>query len=273
MRIKLSYLLCFFFLAETLCSCSKKWSGLSMNKVSVKSSTWIFILAGQSNMSGSGNAPLESMDTIMSKRILALTKSWKVQLAKAPIHFNDKIVGLDCGMSFAHELIRNIPDSITILLVPCAVGGTTISQWIGDSLHRDVKLFTNFRNMIDIAKSKGEIKAVLWHQGENDATIERIPFYASRLDTLARMFRLETLTPDLPFLIGELGSFSKNKAEWLGINQAIYTYIKTDPNAKVISTNDLECLPDKVHFNSAAQRTLGRRYAQMYMEHFYKGTK
>lgn len=254
-------------------ACSKKWNKINASKVQVKSNVWVFIMAGQSNMSGSGNAPIEEMDTISNNRILSISKSLTIQRAKAPIHYNDKVVGLDCGMAFAYEILKHLPDSISILLVPCAVGGTTISQWIGDSLHRDVKLFTNFRNMIDVAKSKGEIKAVLWHQGENDATIERIPFYASRLDTLARMFRLETLTADLPFLIGELGSFSKNKAEWLGINQAIYTYIKTDPNAKVISTNDLECLPDKVHFNLAAQRTLGRRYAQMYLEHFYKGTK
>jgi hypothetical protein len=41
---------------------------------------------------------------------------------------NPKEQGLDCGLSFAKSLIKKIPDCISILIIPTAVGGSSIRQ-------------------------------------------------------------------------------------------------------------------------------------------------
>ena len=250
-------------------SCKKSKPKLTI-KAPSKSNTWVFVLAGQSNMSGSGNAPIEEIDRFTHPRIITYTQANRIEKAKAPLHYIGNESGLDCGISFARELMKHIPDSVNILLLPCAVGGSSISQWIGDSTHLGVKLLSNMKRMIQVGDSLGEIKAILWHQGENDATEDLIPFYTSRLTILTNLFRTIAANPNLPILMGELGSYSDHPNEWHAINQSIYDYAKTDYWCKIVPTNDLQCLPDKIHFNSAGQRTLGMRYAQLYIDQFYK---
>lgn len=233
-------------------------------EVEKKENTWVFILAGQSNMAG--RALVEPRDTIPSGRIMAINKDGELVIAKEPLHFYEpSATGLDCGLSFGKSLLKNIPDSITILLVPAAVGGSSISQWIGDSTHRNVRLLSNFSEKVDIAKQYGTVKAVLWHQGENDANEKDAALYKLRLQKLIGKFREIVSTNDLPVLIGELGSYSEDKIYWSLINKQIESYASTDSNVVIISTKDLKDKGDKVHFNSSGQRLLGRRFANAYL--------
>ena len=99
--------------------------------IPAKENLWVFILAGQSNMAGRGK--IEPMDTIPDPRILTINKTGEVILAKEPLHFYEPtLTGLDCGLSFGKELLKYIPDSVSILLIPTAVGGSAIQQWISD---------------------------------------------------------------------------------------------------------------------------------------------
>jgi hypothetical protein len=58
-----------------------------------------------------------------------------------------------------------VPDNVTILLVPAAVGGSSIQQWLEDATCRDVKLLTNAREKIAEASKVSVFKGILWHQG------------------------------------------------------------------------------------------------------------
>ena len=148
-----------------------------------KQNVWVFILAGQSNMAGRGI--VEPQDTVINKRILSINKNGQLIFAKEPLHFYEpNLTGLDCSYSFGKVMIKNIPDSISILLLPTAVGGSSISQWLGDSLFRDVKLFSNFLAKVGIGKQYGTIKGILWHQGESDTNEKNIPHYSERLSIL-----------------------------------------------------------------------------------------
>src|SRR6186997_3148776 len=141
-----------------------------------KENVWVFIMAGQSNMAGRGI--VEPEDTVSDKRILSINKEGQIIIAKEPLHFYEpERTGLDCGLSFAKNLLNEIPDSVSILIIPTAVGGSSISQWLGDSVYRNVKLFSNFLSKLEIAKQNGIIKGILWHQGESDATEKDIPLY------------------------------------------------------------------------------------------------
>ncbi|MGZ8539594.1 MAG: sialate O-acetylesterase, partial [Chitinophagaceae bacterium] len=108
-----------------------------------KTKVWVFILAGQSNMAGRGL--VEPEDTLAEKRLLTIDKDGQLITAKEPLHFYEpNLAGLDCGYSFGTTILKSVPRNISVLLIPTAVGGSSISQWLGDSVHRDVKLFSNF---------------------------------------------------------------------------------------------------------------------------------
>lgn len=236
-----------------------------MTMIKKKENVWVFIMAGQSNMAGRGI--VEPEDTIADKRILAVNKDGQIIIAKEPLHFYEpERTGLDCGLSFAKALIKKLPDSISILMIPTAVGGSSISQWLNDSLYRNVKLFTNLLAKIEIGKQNGVIKGILWHQGESDANDEDISHYKRRLGVLFSKFRTAVGNNRLPVLIGELGSFSENPENFNLINKAIHEYAAEDKNSTVISTKDLKDKGDHLHFNSKGQRTMGRRFAKEHLK-------
>lgn len=237
----------------------------SMTTLQKKENIWVFIMSGQSNMAGRGI--VEPGDTISNKRILSINKEGQIILAKEPLHFYEpERTGLDCGLSFAKTLIKKIPDSISILMIPTAVGGSSISQWLNDSLYRGVNLFSNFLAKVEIGKQNGIIKAILWHQGESDANDEDIPHYKKRLGLLFSKFRMVVNNNELPVLIGDLGSFSENHAHFNLINKAIHDYTAEDKNSRIISTRDLKDKGDHLHFNSKGQRTMGKRFAKEYLK-------
>jgi hypothetical protein len=232
-----------------------------------KQNVWVFILAGQSNMAGRGM--VEPQDTAPNKRVLSINKNDQLIVAKEPLHFYEpNLTGLDCGYSFGKTMIKNLPDSIAVLIIPTAVGGSYISQWLGDSLFRNIKLFSNFLAKVEIGKQYGIIKGILWHQGESDANEKNIPHYNARLSVLFTKFRSAIGNDNLPILLGELGSFSKDKEHFGLINKAIHTYSAQDSNTAVISTDDLKDKGDSLHFNSKAQRAMGKRFATAYLNKF-----
>lgn len=233
-----------------------------------KENTWVFLLAGQSNMAGRGK--IESQDTVTHPRIWTINDHGTVILAKEPLHFYEpRNAGLDCGMSFARTLVEATPDSVHILLIPTAVGGSSIDQWLGDSLHRDVRLLSNFREKMEIAKREGIVKGILWHQGESDASPGRIPLYPEKMSKLFQMFRTMAGNDALPILAGETGSYGKNKQNRDLINAGIHSYAATDPNTHVISSASLPHKGDGTHFNSESLRTLGQRYAKEFLSRYH----
>ncbi len=240
-------------------------------KLPLPKNFWIFIMAGQSNMAGRGI--VETQDTVPDPRILALNKENKWIIAKEPLHFyQPKLTGLDCGMSFAHELLKFAGDSISIGLVPCAVGGSSVDNWLNDSVYNNVRLFSNFREKFEVARHSGKIKAILWHQGESDAFPEKIPFYKNKIETLFTHFREVAKNDSLPIIMGELGSFYYPKERqplWDSINVRIRNIGREDDYCFIVPTNDLTSNDDRIHFSAVSQRELGKRYAEKYKYIFY----
>lgn len=236
--------------------------------------TWVFILAGQSNMAGRGAIDYNPFngDTLTNRRIQAINQDGNIVLAKEPLHFYEpKMAGLDCGLSFARTLLSFIPEDVSILLIPTAVGGSSITQWIDDSVHRDVMLWTNFKSMVEIGKKYGTVKGILWHQGESDANANGIPAYGENLKTLFAKMRKETGEKKLPILMGELGYFSKTvNDQFMKINGVMHRYASIDKRSVVVGAKGLDHKGDNLHFNSAGQRELGRRYAHAFAEVFLK---
>ena len=230
-----------------------------------KENIWVFILAGQSNMAGRGK--VEPVDTVPDPRILSINKNGELILAKEPLHFYEPgMAGLDCGLSFAKTLLPSVPDSVSLLIIPTAVGGSAINQWIHDETFRGVPLLSNFKEKVAMGNRYGTIKGILWHQGENDAIKpETIAVHQRQLQKLFKIFRKEVGNKRLPVFLGELGSFSANDPNWQEINTQIRNFVAADRRAYLIETADLNHNGDRIHFDSEGQRRMGERFAQAYI--------
>ena len=215
---------------------------------------------------------VEPSDTIPNTRILTINKENEIVLAKEPLHYYEpERTGLDCGMSFARTLIQQVPKDVSLLMVPIAVGGSSIQQWLGDSTWRDVKLLTNAKQKVAVAKQFGVFKGVLWHQGEaNSNSIAETEGHAVRLSTLADSLRTIVGIKDLPFLVAELGSFSKNPELFELMNKQLATFATDDKYAALIETSDLKHKGDNLHFDGPSQREMGKRFAEAYVSKFLK---
>ncbi len=255
------------------------WQWLIIGNINAKNQTdttsndlkskkvWVFVLAGQSNMAGRGK--VEAIDTISTPRVLTINAQNEIIPAKEPIHFYDgNMKGTGCGLAFGKALLKHIPADITILLIPTAVGGSSINQWLNDAQHRSIHLLTNFSEKVALGKKYGDIKAILWHQGETDATPEGINHRQEKLKMLFRKFRNIVDNQSLPILIGELGSYSNHKKEWAQMNKQSELYARKDKNTSIIRTSDLKDRGDHLHFNSKSQRALGKRFANVYLQQF-----
>lgn len=269
--------ICYFSLLFIVCSCKKEQDQRKTNfpktvdhveEMPQRDNLWLFVMAGQSNMAGRGF--VEPQDTISNKRILTIDASGQWVYAKEPLHYYEpKLTGLDCGLSFARTLLDSIPAGISVGMIPCAVGGSSIEQWLGDENFRGVQLLSNFKTQVAQAQKSGIVKGILWHQGESNAKPELIPEYGSKLKQLTDTFRSIAKNDSLPIFIGQLGSYASpiEKAKrWSSINSTISDFAKTTMHTFVINTQDLVHKEDTVHFDSESQRLMGKRFAFKYLE-------
>lgn len=267
--MKIKHIIIYFFSVSVLAQ-GKLTNDLSIGSlypksIPSKSIVWVFILAGQSNMAGRG--VIETMDTIMNPRILSINSNGELILAKEPLNiYEPTLKGLDCGVSFGNELLNYIPNTVSILIIPTAIGGSSIDQWMEDSLHRNVNLLSNFRQKVALAKKYGEIKGLLWHQGESDAKEALVNTYPEKLNVLFERFRKIINNSKLPIFTGEIGTFTTDSTFQKAINSSIVNNANKDKYTFLIQTHDFSDRGDKLHYDSRSQRLMGKRFAQKYIE-------
>ena len=75
--------------------------------------------------------------------------------------------------------------------------------------------------------------------------------------------------------MGELGNFNRSEPEierFKAVNRIMNLMAKQDPYLAIIKTGDLDDKGDELHFNSAALRSMGQRYANTYKNNFMMKT-
>lgn len=229
------------------------------------SSTDLFLLAGQSNMAGRGE--VQPQDKEEHPRVWAMNAESEWEPAVSPIHFDKPIAGVGPGRTFGISMADH--DSTAVIgLIPTAVGGSAIETWTPGGVHEGTGIhpYDAAIERTKAAMEDGELKAILWHQGEADCTPERAPQYKDRLIDLIRRFREDLGDPDLPFIIGQLGQFEGQT--WSDarstVNEAHIEVAAEVPNVAFVSSIDLTAKPDGVHFDAESAREFGRRYAEVY---------
>ena len=111
----------------------------------------------------------------------------------------------------------------------------------------------------------GELKGVLWHQGESDSS--KYKEYMTKLVTMINALRADLNTPDLAFVAGQLSNDKPHRSDF---NKMIMELPKHTDNASVITTENTSTI-DSTHFDAASQRLLGERYAKKMILYIDKG--
>jgi len=223
----------------------------------------LFLLVGQSNMSG--RAPALPEDKIADPRVLVLDRQDNWVTEGEPIHFDKSAAGVGPGYTFAKLLAAKEP-GVTIGLIPCAFGGTTLAQWDPKSddkkLYKPYSLYENAIRRAQIAMKSGTLKGILWHQGEGDSNSDKTAStYAARLAQLVTSFRTDLHAPNIPFIAGETGYYRYPLSHFASVVNAQIDSLPTlVPLSGFASAKDLVDKGDHLHFDNASQKKLGQRY-------------
>ena len=218
----------------------------------------IYALMGQSNMAGRGEIDSIS-NSYQSKDVLMLTAEGNLKIAKHPLHFDKPGAAVGPGLMFGNELSMDTKNKI--VLVPCAVGGTSINLWQPE-MHDDITNSNPYDDAISRLEKTleygGEIKGVIWHQGERDRSTYSKEDYLDELSALIDRIRKFTGNQKLPFIAGELGYFidgSEPFNEYLQDLPSLVDY------TEVVSAEGLTHKGDNLHFDARSAELLGKRYA------------
>ena len=220
----------------------------------------LYLLIGQSNMAGRG--AIEEQDKKAHPRVLTFTKQNTWAPAVDPLHFDKPIAGVGLGSSFGRAMAE-ANASVTVGLIPSAVGGTPLSRW-----QKDGDLYKQAVARAKAAMKDGTLRGILWHQGESDSGSEATARnYGERLAQMVRDLRAELDAGDVPFVAGQLGEFLRRESKdgkpsfWPAVNEQLASLSERVEKAAVVSAKGLKHKGDGVHFDSASLRELGQRYA------------
>ena len=232
----------------------------------------LFLLLGQSNMSGRNK--VQTIDQTTVPGIYMLNKKGKWELAKEPLHFDmpgRSAVGP--GFAFARALKKKFPNR-NIGLIPCAVGATPIKAWKPKATFKRAKHFykpyDDAIKRTKIALNQGQLKGILWLQGEADSKqLTNAKAYHKNITGVIERLRYDLKAYATPIVLAELGPFlAKHKSfpHYALVNQALNRTAKLSPNIACISSQSLTSKGDNVHFDSPSIRILGARYADAYIK-------
>ena len=113
--------------------------------------------------------------------------------------------------------------------------------------------------MAKIAQKDGVIKGILLHQGESNTGEKEWPEKVKNVyDNLLADLNLKA--EDVPLLAGEVVN-ADHGGTCASMNPIIATLPEVIKNCAVVSSKNLSCAADHLHFDAAGYRILGRRYA------------
>ncbi len=211
----------------------------------------IFLLIGQSNMAGRG--VVEPQDQVPHPRVFMLTKELAWVPAVDPMHFDKpERIGTGLGKTFGAVVADADPEAV-IGLVPAAFGGSALDEWAPGQPH-----YVNAVARAKEALKHGKLAGILWHQGEADSAPDKVATYQVRFAKMIAQLRADLDAQDVPVIVGETGRFRPDGA---AINAVLAKVPDFVPHCAFVSAEGLVDKGDKLHFDSASFRELGRRYA------------
>jgi hypothetical protein len=229
----------------------------------------VFILAGQSNMVGQGNAS----ELAPAYRRTPHNVEFYYNGYRAPMN-RFKHFGPEIG--FAHEISRHFPND-TIKLIKFAVGGTSLFAWdpiwnaAKANSTRNVSAGPLFKKLITTVNiqfdaNTDQLAGILWMQGEADAKyLPAAKQYAGNLNRFVNALRSELKSPNALFVMGSVNPPLDLFPSTAIVQHAQKVSASRIRNLRLVRTDDLDKRNDHLHYNTAGQLELGKRFARAYL--------
>ncbi len=236
----------------------------------------LFILIGQSNMSGM--SPMPSEPWPINERVTFMVQFDCESLgqtagewlpAEPPLHgchWATGGIGLGLADFFGAKLAEEWPNS-QIGLIPNAVPGQLISIYLKEG-GTQAPVPPEYANAYEMtversrmAQEEGRIRAILLHQGESDDNQGMSDLWLDRVATVIADLRADLdLGEDVPLLAGEIGP-----SQWEKHNVLVDQIPDYVPNSAVISSEGT-AIHDIAHFDEASAKIMGERYVEKFLE-------
>lgn len=221
----------------------------------------IFLFIGQSNTAGRGYITDNYKDSI--ENVFLLTPTGEMEPACNPLNKYStirkdlKMQGVGPAYSFSKAIAQKTGHQLG--LVVNARGGTSIHSWLKDA---EENYYGEALSRIRQAMKYGTLKAIIWHQGENDR--KHPETYMAQLKRLATDLRADLGNENLPFIIGEIAEWSADGSSE-AFNNMLRTVSQHIPNSYCVSSKELVPLINESdpHFSADSQIILGRRFAEV----------
>lgn len=216
------------------------------------------ILAGQSNMLGLGM--LSELDDAALPGGVTL------------FDLNPRAGCFGSELGFAHSFLELMPLG-ELWLVKYAVGGSSLLAWEPEwsaeraDLADDAEKGPLYERLIHHFErsTQGEeidVLACLWMQGESDSRYQvAAAQYERNLKRLVSSLRQDLNQPDLPFILGLANPPAAAFDHASVVRTAQRQVAKADQHVHLVETEGLTKLADDLHYDSAGQLELGRRFA------------
>ncbi|XP_019414470.1 PREDICTED: probable carbohydrate esterase At4g34215 [Lupinus angustifolius] len=234
----------------------------------------IFILAGQSNMAGRGGVVEDTATGITTwdgvippqcnpkPSILRLNAELEWVEAQEPLHQDidaKKTNGVGPGMSFANSILNKREGFGVVGLVPCAIGGTNISQW-----EKGKVLYKHMMKRVKASLNDGgSIRGFLWYQGESDTVnLNDAQSYQTRIHKFFIDVRNDLQSPLLPIIQVALASGQGPYKDIVRQAQQSIDLL----NLRTVDALGLPLEPDGLHLTTQAQVNLGQMMADSFLQ-------
>lgn len=224
----------------------------------------LWVVAGQSNSSGTGTGPVDDPPTL-GVHLFGNDEQWKLAChpledatrSRHPITVHGVFQAHSPWIAFGRRLQEEL--GYPIGLIPTALGGSPLALW-----QSEAALYQNMREMVRLSGDK--VRGIVWYQGESDCNPTASADYGARFQRFVEAVRKDLGASDLPILTAQLGRYTEGGVDqerhrsWSRIREAQRQSARTLPRLALLPSLDLP-LCDDIHLSAAANVTLGHRFA------------
>lgn len=242
--------------------------GAAASSLPAKEKFKIVVLAGQSNMAGRGK--IDPANNRPHPRVFVMDRSGNWVACKDPLHFDIPGSGVGPGKAFGEALADSDP-SIVVGLVPCAVGGSSITVWEpGRKFYKCNVWWHPYDDMLERvkrAKKAGTLTAILWHQGESDCSEKAAADYKTLFPAFVERMRRDLDAKDVPLIVGGLHAnyLSGAPGQTIAEVQRRVCEELLGPG-KYIPGRNWALEGDNIHYTGASQREFAKLYFAAFRE-------
>ncbi len=250
---------------------------------------YTLIGGGQSNMSGRGSFTAGMPSETVAPGVYAYTRGDEYRIASVPEHsiLNQAVATdpneADVGTPKHGFLLRaakgiRAASGKTMLLLPCAVGGTSMAQWDTPATADDpTTLLGAMVARYNAVRTRGGTPILLWYGHEASAELAVPNYTAGGVGSAylpawqALVNRVRSLVADGSLLFMQLGAnhVDPRSTALAAAGEAQRQYELLDPRAHMIVTHDVErnAGSDAIHVSRAGHDVIADRVTLAFRQH------